>query len=125
MAYFWASAIFYAPVISLAKHNDLVIRCSYTLIIISLINFPSASIIWLFKCFIIIILQIEVRKCVVYNEAIGRYGAWDGDKCTTVMSEQVSTVCECYTDGTFGNFNFLFIITRANNTLEIFINTDS
>ena len=22
------------------------------------------------------------------------------------MSEQVSTVCECYTDGTFGKFNF-------------------
>ena len=21
--------------------------------------------------------QIEVRKCVVYNEDIGRYGAWD------------------------------------------------
>ena len=58
------------------------------------------------KYFISIFLQIEVRKCVVYNEAIGRYGAWDGDKCTTVMSEQVSTVCECYTDGTFGKFNF-------------------
>ena len=38
----------------------------------------------------------------MYNEAIGRYGAWDGDKCTTVLSEQKSTVCECYTDGTFG-----------------------
>ena len=46
--------------------------------------------------------QIEVRKCVVYNEDIGRYGAWDADKCTTVMSEQSSTLCECYTTGTFG-----------------------
>lgn len=46
--------------------------------------------------------QIEVRKCVVYNEEIGRYGAWDADKCTTVLSEQSSTVCECYTTGTFG-----------------------
>ena len=32
------------------------------------------------------------------------FGAWDSDKCTTVMSEQHSTVCECYTDGTFGKY---------------------
>ena len=45
--------------------------------------------------------NIEVRKCAVYNTDIGRYGAWDADKCTTVLSEQHSTVCECYTTGTF------------------------
>ena len=45
--------------------------------------------------------NIEVRKCAVYNDDIGRYGAWDADKCTTVLSEQHSTVCECYTTGTF------------------------
>ena len=49
--------------------------------------------------------NIEVRKCVVYNEDIGSFGAWDADKCTTVLSEQSSTVCECYTTGTFGNFS--------------------
>ena len=35
--------------------------------------------------------NIEVRKCVVFNENIGRFGAWDADKCTTVLSEQRST----------------------------------
>jgi len=45
--------------------------------------------------------NIAVRKCVVYNEGIGRFGAWDADKCSTVLTDQHSTVCECYTTGTF------------------------
>ena len=38
---------------------------------------------------------------MVYNEDIGTYGAWDATKCTTVLTEQGTTVCEC---GTFGTF---------------------
>ena len=45
--------------------------------------------------------DIEVRRCAVYNKQIGKYGAWDSDKCTTVVSEQSTTVCEC---GTFGTY---------------------
>ncbi len=37
----------------------------------------------------------------MYNEAIGKNGAWDGDTCTTVLSEQTTTPCEC---GSFGTF---------------------
>ena len=38
------------------------------------------------------------------------FGAWDSDKCTTVMSEQHSTVCECYTDGTFGKYLPMYVV---------------
>ncbi|XP_059078438.1 uncharacterized protein LOC131876911 [Tigriopus californicus] len=45
--------------------------------------------------------NIELRRCVVYNEKFGIYGGWDASQCTTVITEQSSTVCEC---GTFGTF---------------------
>ena len=47
------------------------------------------------------VVQIANRRCAVYNEAIGTYGAWDASKCTTTLSEQEATICEC---GTFGTF---------------------
>ncbi len=37
----------------------------------------------------------------MFNEKIGKYGAWDADTCTTVLSEQSTTVCEC---GSFGTY---------------------
>ena len=39
--------------------------------------------------------SLDIRKCVVWNEDIGLYGAWDSLGCTTVISEQDSTTCEC------------------------------
>lgn len=46
-------------------------------------------------------LQIEVRRCVKFRDDLGVYGGWDAAPCTTVITEQDSTVCEC---GTFGTF---------------------
>ena len=45
--------------------------------------------------------SIDIRRCVVWNEQIGLFGAWDSLGCTTVMSEQDSTTCECDRFGTF------------------------
>lgn len=42
-----------------------------------------------------------MRRCAVWNPDFGEHGAWDADKCTTVLSEQDVTTCEC---GTFGTF---------------------
>ncbi len=43
--------------------------------------------------------QIELRRCAVFNEDQSG-GSWDADKCTTVLTEQTNTVCECSTFGT-------------------------
>merc|ERR1712106_761108 len=45
--------------------------------------------------------SIDIRRCVLWNEEIGLNGAWDSAGCTTVMTEQDSTVCECDRFGTF------------------------
>jgi hypothetical protein len=45
--------------------------------------------------------NIEMRKCVVWNKDLGVHGAWDDRSCTTVITEQTQTVCEC---GEFGTF---------------------
>ena len=45
--------------------------------------------------------SIDIRKCVVWNEEIGLYGGWDSLGCTTVISEQDSTTCECDRFGTY------------------------
>jgi len=45
--------------------------------------------------------SIDIRRCVRWNEEIGLYGAWDSSGCTTVMTEQDSTTCECDSFGTF------------------------
>jgi len=45
--------------------------------------------------------SIDIRKCVVWNEGIGLYGAWDSLGCTTVISDQDSTTCECDRFGTY------------------------
>ena len=37
----------------------------------------------------------------MYNEDLGVHGGWDSSHCTTVLTEQEQTVCEC---GTFGTF---------------------
>ena len=39
--------------------------------------------------------SLDIRKCVRWNEEIGLFGAWDSLGCTTVISEQDSTTCEC------------------------------
>lgn len=45
--------------------------------------------------------SIDIRRCVMWNEEIGLHGAWDSAGCTTVMTEQDSTTCECDRFGTF------------------------
>ena len=45
--------------------------------------------------------SIDTRRCVMWNPDIGVFGAWDSDGCTTVMSQQDSTTCECSKFGTF------------------------
>ena len=45
--------------------------------------------------------SIDIRKCVVWNDEIGLYGGWDSLGCTTVISEQDSTTCECDRFGTY------------------------
>ena len=42
-----------------------------------------------------------MRRCVVWDPSIGVKGAWDAQFCTTVMSTQDQTTCDCYTFGTF------------------------
>ena len=44
--------------------------------------------------------KIEYRFCAAWNEDIGIHGAWDKADCTTVLTEQASTVCECSTFST-------------------------
>lgn len=43
--------------------------------------------------------DIEVRRCAVFNEDLSG-GSWDATHCTTVLTEQTNTVCECATFGT-------------------------
>ena len=43
--------------------------------------------------------QIEVRRCAVFNEDLSG-GSWDATHCTTVLTEQTNTVCECAAFGT-------------------------
>ena len=43
--------------------------------------------------------SLDIRKCVKWNEEIGLFGAWDSLGCTTVISEQDSTTCECDRSG--------------------------
>ena len=45
--------------------------------------------------------SIDVRLCVMWNPDIGMYGGWDANGCTTVISDQDSTTCECAGFGTF------------------------
>ncbi len=45
--------------------------------------------------------QIKQRECVAWNEKLGSHGAWDADLCTTVLTVQTETVCECYIFSTF------------------------
>ena len=45
--------------------------------------------------------SIDTRRCVMWNPDIGMFGAWDAEGCTTVMSEQDSTTCECKKFGTY------------------------
>jgi len=45
--------------------------------------------------------SIDIRRCVIWNEEIGLNGAWDSKGCTTVMTEQDSTTCECDRFGTY------------------------
>lgn len=45
--------------------------------------------------------QIEQRKCAYFNPNFGPYGGWDASGCTTIITEQTSTTCECSTFGTF------------------------
>ena len=45
--------------------------------------------------------SIDIRRCVRWNHEIGLHGAWDPTGCTTVMTEQDSTSCECDRFGTF------------------------
>jgi len=44
---------------------------------------------------------IETRRCVMWNPDMGLHGGWDATFCTTVMSEQDSTTCECSEFGTY------------------------
>ena len=44
---------------------------------------------------------IERRRCIMWNPDLGLHGAWDAESCTTVMSEQDSTTCECSQFGTY------------------------
>ena len=39
--------------------------------------------------------EVEVRKCVAWNPDLGLHGGWDDLSCTTVITEQAETVCEC------------------------------
>lgn len=45
--------------------------------------------------------NIEQRKCAYFNPNFGPYGGWDASGCTTIITEQTSTTCECSTFGTF------------------------
>ena len=45
--------------------------------------------------------SIDARRCVIWNPDIGQGGAWDAEGCTTVMSEQDSTTCECSKFGSY------------------------
>ncbi|CAM6054614.1 unnamed protein product [Sphagnum tenellum] len=45
--------------------------------------------------------DIEMRLCAAYNPDLGKFGGWDTSNCTTVITEQDSTLCEC---GIFGTF---------------------
>ena len=45
--------------------------------------------------------SIDIRRCVRWNEELGLHGAWDSAGCTTVMTEQSATTCECDQFGTF------------------------
>ena len=45
--------------------------------------------------------SIDARRCVMWNPDIGLSGAWDAEGCTTVMSEQDSTTCECSKFGSY------------------------
>jgi hypothetical protein len=38
--------------------------------------------------------QIDLRRCAVWNEDQSG-GSWDATFCTTVLTEQLHTVCEC------------------------------
>jgi hypothetical protein len=45
--------------------------------------------------------SIDVRLCVMWNPDIGMFGGWDANGCTTVISDQDSTTCDCAGFGTF------------------------
>ena len=44
--------------------------------------------------------QIDRRKCVMWDEAVGLKGGWDPAACTTIISDQSGTTCECNRFGT-------------------------
>nr|XP_040582260.1 uncharacterized protein LOC121130583 [Lepeophtheirus salmonis] len=45
--------------------------------------------------------EVEKRKCVVWDEKIGKNGGWTSDESTTLITEQDSTLCEFHTYGTY------------------------
>jgi hypothetical protein len=45
--------------------------------------------------------SIDNRMCVMWNPDIGMFGGWDTNGCTTVLTNQESTTCECASFGTF------------------------
>ena len=48
-----------------------------------------------------IVSPILDRKCVRWDQGIGRDGAWNTHGCNTILSEQTSTLCECDSPGIF------------------------
>lgn len=62
-----------------------------------------------------ILTDVEQRRCVVWNEDIGTNGAWDGTHCTTVLTEQTQTTCECSVFGTMAVISGLIFL----NTIVI------
>ena len=44
--------------------------------------------------------QIERRKCAIWSEDVGVGGGWDAAGCTTIISDQSGTTCECSRFGT-------------------------
>jgi hypothetical protein len=45
--------------------------------------------------------SIDARMCVMWNPDIGMFGGWDADGCTTIVTDQDSTTCECASFGTY------------------------
>ena len=54
--------------------------------------------------------SIEVRRCVRFNYEIRPHGAWDSDGCMTLLTDPVSTVCEC---GQFGSYAVIAELAEA------------
>ena len=46
-------------------------------------------------------LQIEQRKCALWNSDFGTHGGWDSSLCRTLVTENTGTVCECAGFGTY------------------------